>query len=202
MNPTSRQSAKTPLVAAIACWVVSCAAFIVGIILFLKGRSLSVSAQVGATDGTISDAHEFYQKSTDGTALTSLGTALIAVSILAVVVTLAAYVRPRLAAPAASFGGGYPAPYAVPGDEWVQSYERNDDAVAQEYVDESGVLATPPSEETAPVDENVAPTEIPSSEEDTAASDGVSVDDVVADTSVPDGSQEEEPDSENPDPAR
>lgn len=90
----AQASAQTPhktahLVMKTLSWVLPAATLIIGIVVFMKGRSISIAAQVGASDGTITDATDYYTKSTNGSSMVTLGAGLIAVSLLAFAVIAA-----------------------------------------------------------------------------------------------------------------
>ncbi|MFT0848409.1 hypothetical protein VR010_11740 [Actinomycetaceae bacterium L2_0104] len=97
MNKTTGQRNGTQNTAQIISWVVSLATLAVGLFLYFTGKSSSVTAQVGASDGTITDPNEYYQRVTDGSSAVTLGSALIAVSIVVLVLTLALFTRPVVA---------------------------------------------------------------------------------------------------------
>ncbi|MCI1675165.1 MAG: hypothetical protein LKJ57_02565 [Ancrocorticia sp.] len=89
-HSTSRIIAQT------LAWVISVAALVVGFLLYFKGQSMAITAQIGASDGTITEAKDYYGGYTKGTSMVTLGSVLIAVSILALVLLFARVARSRI----------------------------------------------------------------------------------------------------------
>ncbi len=94
MNRTAARRTRWQLLSQILCWIVSLAALGSGIALFLYGKSITVASSVWANEGTITDATEYYQKATSGSSSITLGSALIAVAILGIILTLALFAHP------------------------------------------------------------------------------------------------------------
>lgn len=92
----SSTSAKSSVASAVISWVLSLGSIIGGVALFISGRSVTVTAQTGANEGTITDATEYYTKITNGDTSVTLAAALIAAGIIGLIITLSQYNKPAV----------------------------------------------------------------------------------------------------------